>query len=320
MGASTVVSRFLGATVSKNTTKYDDIDWTPLLMSLIAGMSTCLGAVWVFCKKPTAIDKNRHRTTPIQVIRPSTMSFSLALAGSVMVTVSVVSIIPECLRAPETVAAATTTTTITTTTQHSATEHYEMISIFSAVFLQRLFFHVLGYFLYFLLAKFAFPEPDEILGFTQQREHADEEEQEGLLMVKTEARLENGDVTTGNSTPPAKEHASEKARLRRFNDRQRSKTSGDDTGTVWSTSRSGKSLSISTSNDSDTNTNNIEEGQVVAEDTGGVKDEKGEYNSSKPSVCLQKLTRYSSGADLETSESKRAWRVAMLLFLSLAFQ
>ena len=33
---------------------------------------------------------------------------------------------------------------------------------------------------------------------------------------------------------------------------------------------------------------------------------------------MRHLSRYSSGEDLETKESKRAWRVAMLLFLSLS--
>eukprot|EP00934_Nitzschia_sp_Nitz4_P000019 Nitzschia sp. Nitz4//scaffold151_size53849//8079//9248//NITZ4_006713-RA/size53849-processed-gene-0.46-mRNA-1//-1//CDS//3329537114//19//frame0 len=59
-------------------------DWTyPLLLSTIAGASTCLGAAIVFCFSPQAIEKS--------------MPFSLSLAASVMITVSVVSIGPECM-------------------------------------------------------------------------------------------------------------------------------------------------------------------------------------------------------------------------------
>ena len=55
-------------------------------------MSTCLGAAVVFCHPRSKSDPN------IRDVGPGTMCFSLALAGSVMVTVSVISIGPECLR------------------------------------------------------------------------------------------------------------------------------------------------------------------------------------------------------------------------------
>ena len=93
-----------------------DVGWTPLLLSTIAGMSTCVGALIVFCHP---IDDEEHNITDNNEsdnlvggggnkkfrirgkrrVSPSTMAFSLALAGSVMITVSVVSLGPECLAA-----------------------------------------------------------------------------------------------------------------------------------------------------------------------------------------------------------------------------
>ena len=89
-----------------------DDGWTPLVLSTIAGMSTCLGALIVFCHPVEEVDevdengedvnlvnKSPSRRRGQRNVSPSTMAFSLALAGSVMVTVSVVSIGPECLAA-----------------------------------------------------------------------------------------------------------------------------------------------------------------------------------------------------------------------------
>jgi zinc transporter ZupT len=58
-------------------------DWVfPLLLSCLAGGSTCIGAAVVFCFSPQQI---KH-----------SMAFSLSLAASVMITVSIISIGPEC--------------------------------------------------------------------------------------------------------------------------------------------------------------------------------------------------------------------------------
>ena len=85
-----------------------DAGWMPLYLSTIAGMSTCLGVLIVFChpidndedeneENRNLIEGNsspsrlRKRFSGKRKVSPSTMAFSLALAGSVMVTVSVVS-------------------------------------------------------------------------------------------------------------------------------------------------------------------------------------------------------------------------------------
>lgn len=162
-----------------------------------------------------------------------------------MITVSVISIIPECLRE-----------------EVEGDNSYHMISLLSAKFCYRLAFHVLGYVLYFLLAKFAFPEPDEILGFTTDISHSvDSLEQEELLR-----------------TPSSDSNTSTKARNRRLDSRLT--YAGDDL------------------------------------ENHNCKDDNNKENSKND--LFRSLSRYSSGADLESSASKRAWRVAMLLFVSLS--
>lgn len=60
-------------------------DWIfPLILSCLAGASTSIGACIVFVVSPAVIQNS--------------MAFSLSLAASVMITVSVISIGPECLR------------------------------------------------------------------------------------------------------------------------------------------------------------------------------------------------------------------------------
>ena len=58
--------------------------YLPLILSTIAGASTCIGATLVFCFSPQVISKF--------------LPFSLSLAGSVMITVSVISVGPECVK------------------------------------------------------------------------------------------------------------------------------------------------------------------------------------------------------------------------------
>ena len=52
-------------------------DWTPLYMSTIAGLSTCIGAAIVF-SVPKVDDK--------RIVPPGLMAFSLALAGRYVYT------------------------------------------------------------------------------------------------------------------------------------------------------------------------------------------------------------------------------------------
>lgn len=67
--------------------------WEPIYLSTLAGLSTCVGASVAFFVGGD--DDNKKGVTP------DLLAFSLALAGSVMITVCVVSIIPECLSSAE---------------------------------------------------------------------------------------------------------------------------------------------------------------------------------------------------------------------------
>jgi zinc transporter ZupT len=75
----------------------DSAWWMPLLLSLLAGLSTSLGAAVVFCTAAADDPEvNEKRSCRRVVLRDEHLSFSLALAGAVMMTVSLVSILPEC--------------------------------------------------------------------------------------------------------------------------------------------------------------------------------------------------------------------------------
>ena len=112
----------------------------PLYLSTLAGASTCLGAAVVFWHP------QRHN------IGPNTMSFSLALAGSVMITVSVLSLGPECLR--------------DTTIPHS--DPFQLMPLWSSMFLERIVSFGMGCLLYRLLSYFAFPDPEILVLELQQ--------------------------------------------------------------------------------------------------------------------------------------------------------
>eukprot|EP00978_Attheya_sp_CCMP212_P015096 scaffold38823_cov48-Attheya_sp.AAC.3 len=109
-----------------------DQEWMPLYLACMAGASTCLGAAIVFCLPRDAANRGAV------LVSPSLQGFSLALAASVMVTVSVVSIGPECLM-----------------------HENEWISDLSSI-LQRLACFSLGCISYWLLSLFVFPDPDTL--------------------------------------------------------------------------------------------------------------------------------------------------------------
>lgn len=67
--------------------------YTPLVLSTVAGMSTSLGAVLVFFLPKKRITPKGVKVT---VVSSDLMCFSLSLAGSVMVTISVISLMPQC--------------------------------------------------------------------------------------------------------------------------------------------------------------------------------------------------------------------------------
>ena len=128
-------------TNDNNTTKKPppENDWFfPLLLSCLAGASTCAGAAVVFC-------------VPASTIRHA-MAGSLSFAASVMITVSIVSILPEVLTGL--VESRTTTETETTT--------YPIVH--TDLLIERGIAFGVGVLAYVLLAKLlqCLPDPDTL--------------------------------------------------------------------------------------------------------------------------------------------------------------
>jgi zinc transporter ZupT len=113
-------------------------DWKfPLLLSFLAGASTCAGAAIVFLFDSSRIEKS--------------MAFSLSLAGSVMITVSVISIGPECME--------------------GIINWNNGLSVDLPLLIERGLSFMLGCFGYWLLSKAlaSFPEPESLFFFQDRR-------------------------------------------------------------------------------------------------------------------------------------------------------
>ena len=246
--------------------------WMPLYLASLAGASTCLGAAVVFFH-PT--DANNHR-----IVSPNTMSFSLALAGSVMVTVSVISIGPECLVADDGL----------------------LVSL--EQFLQRLVAFCMGGTLYFALSWFAFPEPEELI----------EVELKNSSKIPTDEKL-----SLVFSRIDDDMDAAEKA----FPEQR------DTCNTAVIRSRKKDDLHDAMNPNVDATGNFTDEfrrDSIKPQASAGARSRKkfeddvelgGHLKilpSNKPG---HSFAQWSSGADLTSNDEKRAWRVAMLLFVSL---
>lgn len=216
----------------------------PLTLSLLAGLSTCLGASVVFCSQQKKLG-------------PSHMAFSLSLAGSVMITVSVASILPECFQ-----------------TEDSSLSY---LGPSDWQFWARCFAFGVGCGLYVLLSKCAFPEPEDILdlkespsistGWRISSGNYKLREATSALLPKTTKYEKDGDTKYGemeessSSSPPLSQSPIRSAVQRK---------------TLASSSSKSKLLASVNSGDEDD------------------VDKSG-----------------------KESEAKRAWRVTMLLFVSL---
>ena len=222
-----------------------DNDWMPLYLSCIAGASTCLGAGFVFCHPKTA---NNTR-----VVSANTMSFSLALAGSVMITVSVISIGPECLQDP------------------GVEQGFQIMKLNSYVFLQRMVSFGLGCIMYYVISL-SFPEPDQVLGLKPLND-----EEGDLEVAKDGTQSSKVDVES-----------------RKIRSRRKS-TISDQDGT-------GDGSSVGSAED-------LTDALLVVTEI-----QPEEYSSKDKNTSWK---HWSAGTDLENADQRRAWRVAMLLFVSL---
>jgi len=211
--------------------------WQPLYLSCIAGASTCIGAAVVFCQ-PTYNGK--------RVVPPGMMAFSLALAGSVMVTVSIISIIPECLQ-----------------DDSKDDGRFHMIPFFSIMMFWRVFFFLLGAALYCGLSWLLnVPDPEDLLN------------------------SENLKVLAGRDVEMNHIDQSEIKPLTFYNN-----SAGGDRN-LSPTTRSRKQIP-----------------QLSQKDPP--------LGSIKTVTSSSGFSEWSTGGDLKNKEQRKAWRVAMLLFVSL---
>ncbi len=284
-----------------------DAGWMPLVLSTIAGMSTCLGALIVFCHpiededdehnnsesdkliadsniSSSSKNKNRFRMRGRRKVSPSTMSFSLALAGSVMITVSVVSIGPECLAASS-----------MPQNEHMQDEEntffifgLTLMPILSMAFLHRLVSFGVGCLIYFFMSKCCFPEPEEIL------------EQNSDLFLSTPTKSSSSSVKSSDSESDGD------IELSSNNNTAMMLSPGiDDVGGMNLQRRSGAAANKETSTSLDiANSPSTKKGTFRRSPVDRIK-------------CCAWLRDLTTGSDLGTSEARRANRVAMLLFFSL---
>lgn len=128
------------------TTSTDENWKLPLLLSCLAGGSTCIGAAVVFIFSASQIQ--------------ASMPFSLSLAASVMITVSVIAILPECLEGIFVI---------------STEPKVSVVVADMDKLLQRIASFAAGCFSYWILSKWlAELEPDALL-FGGKRDRLDEE-------------------------------------------------------------------------------------------------------------------------------------------------
>ena len=253
--------------------KYDDYndsndDWQfPLLLSCLAGASTCVGASVVFIWDAATIERS--------------MSFSLSLAASVMITVSVISIGPECWEG---------------IVEYSETQ--QQVVVDGYLLGQRLLSFGLGCFSYWMLSKLLemFPEPGSLLLSKQSSSNnqggsstpsllngndgvGDDQEKQ-----QRQSLLENSVTpvsTPSKSVSPTKSSSS--ITLRRGN-------------TTSGYSKSSSSISL---DDDD------------GDENGGDVDDEATMKRSKTSSSTRNTTM--------DEKRRSSWRVAMLLFFSLLF-
>ena len=222
---------------------------TPLYLSTMAGMSTCLGAAIVFCHpKQSAND-------PRRIVSPAMMAFSLALAGSVMLTVSIISIGPECLHEPS--------------HEQDRGEGTRYIPLFSWLFAQRLLSFGLGCTFYGLL-RMLFSDPDDI------------EAELLATMTRDDQWLDRKEVGEEGHPLAAEREDPFDASEKETSVRKRKASPTD----------SEFELSLN----------------------GNRRNRRSDPGRSVSSLSFGS---WASGHDLASREQRRAWRIAMLLFVSL---
>ena len=348
--------------------------WTPLLLSTVAGMSTCLGAAIVFFQPKTrAPDGSITRR-----VGPNLQAFSLALAGSVMLTVSVISIGPECLLDPtyetrldiarenalakaeaEAAAAAGDATEDgagdNTNSTSPATSQVDIdlsdihvgqkwMMPWSYYFFHRFVNFLFGCGLYMAI-RYLFPEPEQVETELLAKIYikAGVVEDDASIVSRGNDVEEGGSVSGGKSLRRRDSAANSNKNGSSLDDpgeMERLLEKVDGTTETQSANDTGENDDAATRNtagtaDSLDKTIDLYGGGLLnkIKTSGGQKyrDRKalvrrmvvseGAAPHARPSRKLlpqDSWQSWASGEDLDDKDAKRAWRVAMLLFVSLA--
>lgn len=299
-----------------------DAGWNPLILSTIAGMSTCLGALIVFCH-PVEQDEadgkdeetaqltsndagqehqpknNQQRAFHViskgrRKVGPSTMAFSLALAGSVMITVSLVSIVPECLAA-----SSMPQNELLDTEENSFFIFGITLMPFNSwPFVHRLISFGVGCTLYFLMSKYAFPEPEEILSTHSE-----------TLLNSTGVQIQR---SFSDSSKCSDDGEGTQQCTKNHN-------SSDDVGSKPDSISASLMRRVGSSTEGNVEMQMLSHESVSKNETSPGKNKAMIFREStaEQKSWLSYLRSFTTGSDLQTAEARRANRVAMLLFFSL---
>lgn len=159
----------------------DTNDWKfPLFLSCMAGASTCIGAAVVFLFSPRAIEQS--------------MSFSLSLAASVMITVSVVSIGPECF--------------------HGVLEYEneKLVQVNTSALLGRVSSFAVGCLAYYILSKVlvTLPEPETMFSTSPKhsysKEKIDYDTEELRHFLSQESSSSSSAASAASDASPTRRH------------------------------------------------------------------------------------------------------------------
>uniref|UniRef100_A0A7S2N5M5 Uncharacterized protein n=1 Tax=Helicotheca tamesis TaxID=374047 RepID=A0A7S2N5M5_9STRA len=270
-----------------DTTSWSTNRWTPVYLSCLAGASTCLGAAVVFLhpKPPPQHQSSSSQQQKEPAVSNATMSFSLALAGSVMITVSVVSIGGECL-------------------QNDDDDGGGFIEFGSMIFWQRFFCFGVGCMVYLVLSKFAFPEPPE-----------------ELIEQNSNYLFKDGSIVpsfSSSSSSSLSEGCEEHEKSEHMCNKQDVESGEEVVLSSMHHHHQTKRNTTKRRNSPSTSAASKTNAHILATNSTSFKNNNDSTNvSSSSSSVKSSFVAWTKGNDLQTTHQKRAWRLAMLLFLSL---
>lgn len=271
----------------------------PLLLSCLAGASTCFGAAVVFCFEPSKIRRS--------------MAFSLSLAAAVMVTISVVSILPEVATGilvpadnslPVALGSSSTERGALEANNSSSSQYDFFVVGFgnqrivrTKVLLERLGSLCLGVFAYLVLAKLLhfLPEPENMYLFGGTAEEEGNDMEGNSYDLYLHANTNDG----GDRLETATDWNSDRVR-RRTTKRSHGSSSNNNNNTKTMDTTTNAKFHRGTSNETLSSS-----GTLVAIEHGTEDGSAGAY-------------AYAPSSSFATKEQrKRSWRVALMLFASL---